>query len=888
MREILPFIRRPSHFAGIEDGVCLKAKDAVSLHLALAFPDLYEVGMSYLGQKILYGIVNAHDSWWAERVMAPEKATGDYLKAHGLPLCTLESDTPLAKLDALGFSITHELCYTNVLYMLDLAGIPLRAKDRGQTLTQWPLIIAGGGALLSAEPLAPFMDLMLLGDGEEALPALLQLLEDARKSSLAKEDFLLKACELAGIYVPSFFEEVHGVMRPKGTIKHKPTRTIVADLDTTPYPARQVVPVGAVHNRLSIEIARGCTRGCRFCQAGMVYRPVRERSVANITQLLTDCLEKTGFEEISFLALSSGDYSALKTLSHATLDHCAAHQITLSLPSQRVGSIDDEIMARMADLRRTGMTLAPEAGSQRLRDVINKGISEEEIILHAQKLLEHGWRMVKLYFMIGLPTENDDDLAAIVDLCCRVRDAAGPGNPRLQVTAALSPFVPKPFTPFQWAEQINQQEISRRVSLVRNLIKGKKFLSLRWHEPAVSHLEGILSRAGRNMADVVEKAYGKGAIFCSWNEHFALAPWLEAMKECQISSEKAIAARDLEAPLPWDHLEAGISKDFLKREWQKALRGQTSADCRYNHCHGCGACDTQGSPSRLRTDLVRETRRFTNRLIFDHRDQNAHEAHFDEDGKLALRENVGRRPNLASSLTQNVVQYRIWHSKLGGCAFLSQLELQSVIERALRRGKVPVAFSRGFHPMPLLSFGRALPVGVESLAEWFSLTLASFLDAQAIAKATEPYLPQGMRLLRIESVDKKSRSLASTGEDFDLALEQSVFAESLARFKAFFAAKTVYAEMTGKKGTKSLDLRPMVRSMSERPSDTASSWQILSLCFDWTAGYLSPLRLVQSILGLQEDEPVHLLKRAQFFPDTSRNFASDLPWALEMRSGHKA
>ncbi|MBO4335357.1 MAG: DUF2344 domain-containing protein, partial [Desulfovibrio sp.] len=525
----------------------------------------------------------------------------------------------------------------------------------------------------------------------------------------------------------------------------------------------------------------------------------------------------------------------------------------------------------------------PEAGSQRLRDVINKGITEEDIILHAQKLLEHGWRMVKLYFMIGLPTENDEDLAAIVDLCCKVRDAAGPGNPRLQVTAALSPFVPKPFTPFQWAEQISQQEISRRVNLVRHLIKGKKFLSLRWHEPAVSHLEGILSRADRSMADVVEKAYGKGAIFCSWNEHFALEPWLEALKECQISDEKTIAARDLAEPLPWDHLEAGISKDFLKREWQKALRGQTSADCRYNHCHGCGACDTPAQPSRLRTELVQETRPFTNRLIFDHRDQNAHEAHFDEHGRLAIRENIGRKPNLAASLTQNVVQYRIWHSKLGGCAFLSQLELQSVIERALRRGKVPVAFSRGFHPMPLLSFGRALPVGVESLAEWFSLTLASFLDAQALAEATEPYLPQGMRLLRVESVDKNSRSLASTGEAFDLALDQSTFAQCLARFQAFLAQKHVYAEIMSKKGSKSLDLRTFVSTMTESP--VSGSLGLLSLTFDWTTGYLSPLRLVQNILGLQADEPVHLLKRAQFFADTSRNFASDLPWTHENMAG---
>ena len=878
VREILPFIRRPSHFAGIEDGICLKDPKTLSLHLALAFPDLYEVGMSYLGQKILYGIVNNHDTWWAERVMAPEKETGDYLRAHKLSLCTLESDTPLADLDLLGFSITHELCYTNVLYMLDLAGIPLRASERRGSLTQWPLVIAGGGALLNAEPLAPFMDLMLLGDGEETLPDLLKLLEEAKKNKLDKDTFLRMACQKPGVYVPSFFDETEGGMRPRFSDLPRPTRAIVADLDATPYPARQVVPIGAVHNRLSLEIARGCTRGCRFCQAGMVYRPVRERSVATITDLLTDCLEKTGFEEISFLALSSGDYSALKTLSHATLDHCAAHQITLSLPSQRVGSIDDEIMARMADLRRTGMTLAPEAGSQRLRDVINKGISEEDILLHAQKLLEHGWRMVKLYFMIGLPTETDEDLQAIVDLCCKVRDAAGPGNPRLQVTAALSPFVPKPFTPFQWAEQISQEEITRRVYVVRNLLKGKKCLSLRWHEPAVSHLEGILSRAGREMADVVEKAYRKGAIFCSWTEHFTLTPWLEALDECQISADAATAARDLDAALPWDHLEAGISKAFLKREWEKAHKGQTSADCRYNHCLGCGACDTKASSSRLRTQLVHEKRPFGNRLVFPERDQQAHQPRFDTQGRLCIREHSGSAPKLASTLTQNAVQYRIWHSKLDGCAFLSQLELQSVIERALRRGNIPIAFSRGFHPLPLLSFGRALPVGVESLAEWFSLTLASYLEARDIARATEPFLPAGMRLLRIEPVDKKSRSLACTSERFDLAVKKEDFDQTRAQFAAFEAQADFVVEIEGKKGVKRLDLKALLRDIHPLQASPDSPWRMFSLSCDWSKAYLSPIRLLQKVLGFDEEHALHLLKRAQSFPDTSRNFSSDLPW----------
>lgn len=403
MRSLLPLLPKPSRYAGIEDNACRKDPARVRLRLALAFPDTYDVGMSYLGQKILYGIVNEHPHWWAERVMAPEREAGALLRAHEAPLCTLESDTPLARLHCLAFSITHELCYTNVLYMLDLAGIALRTADRPQDLAACPLVIAGGGALLSAEPLAPFMDLMVLGDGEESLPDVLHLLEKALEQGWTRQRLLLEARLIPGVYVPSLFEPesaaAHAPLRPLAEDYTRPARRIVADLNKAAYPARQVVPVGAVHNRLSLEIARGCTRGCRFCHAGMVCRPVRERSLENINDLLSHCLRETGFDEISFLSLSTGDFSALKTLCHGVLDRCAREQISLSLPSLRVGSIDDEIIGRMADLRRTGCTLAPEAGSQRLRDVINKGVSEEDLLLHAQKLLEHGWRQVKLYFL---------------------------------------------------------------------------------------------------------------------------------------------------------------------------------------------------------------------------------------------------------------------------------------------------------------------------------------------------------------------------------------------------------------------------------------------------------------------------------------------------------
>ncbi len=885
MRPLLPLLPKPSRYAGIEDNACRKDPAAVRLRVALAFPDTYDVGMSYLGQKILYGIVNERPEWWAERVMAPEREAGDILRAHDAPLTTLESDTPLREMQCLCFSITHELCYTNVLYMLDLAGIPLRTADRPQDLRACPLVIAGGGALLSAEPLTPFVDMMVLGDGEESLPDVLHLLESALDAGWTRERLLDAARRIPGVYVPSLFVQDSAPdgspvfpLRPLREDCTRPARRIVADLNDAVYPARQVVPVGAVHNRLSLEIARGCTRGCRFCHAGMVYRPARERSLENISSLLDSCLKETGFDEISFLSLSTGDFSALKTLSLGVLDRCAREQISLSLPSLRVGSIDDEILERMADVRRTGCTLAPEAGSQRLRDVINKGVTEEGLLLHAQKLLEHGWRLVKLYFMIGLPTETDEDLRAIADICRKVRDAAGRGGPRLQVTAALSPFVPKPFTPFQWAAQIDREEIQRRVDVVRQCFKGQKFLKLRWHEPAMSHLEGILSRADRRMADVVEKAYRKGAVFTSWMEHFRLEPWLEALAECGLDAREFTGPREPGMPLPWSHLEAGVSEEFLLRERRRALAGKVTEDCRYHACRQCGACDTKAGPSRMphasRPGQEDATRQHRNRLVFPRRDQQAHAPARDAEGRLACRPQPNRPPRVTADLTVKAVQYRIWHTKTGGSAYLSQLELQATLERALRRADMPLAFSQGFHPMPLLSFGRALPVGVESLAEWFALTLHRHMGPEETAAGLAPFLPRGMSVLRVEPVDRTRRTEQAEAEVFALRMASAEEQRAAVRCFEDFARQHahVFTRET-KKGPRTADIRPVLRQWAAAPDggETGESGPAVTFVADWSTLYLSPLVFCLAVLtpmGAPDALRPHmrLCKTAQLFP----------------------
>jgi len=861
MHHLLPLLPRPSQYLGTEPNSVHKDPALVRVRVALAFPDLYEVGMSYLGGRILYHHVNSRPRFWAERVFAPPREAAQILRDSATPLGTLESGTPLRELDVVAFSLTHELCYTNVLYMLDLAGIPRRAAAR--SLNE-PLIIAGGGVVFNAEPMVPFFDVLVAGDGEEVLPELLELVEICKFEGRSRQNLLHAAARITGCYVPAFFEsQADQTVRPVFVDHILVEKRIVADLDGISFPVDQVVPFGpVVHDRLSIEIARGCTRGCRFCQAGMIYRPVRERSLGRLEEITSQSLEQTGFDELSFLSLSTGDYSDLDGLFAESFRHCRQRQVSVSLPSLRVGSVSARILDLIAQIRRTGITLAPEAGSQRLRDVINKNITEESLLAHTSALFARGWSAVKLYFMIGLPTETDEDLRAIVDLCRKVAATVGPKTKRLQVTASVSPFVPKPHTPFQWEEQLSLEETRRRLNLLKDLFRLHKRLTMRWHMPEMSWLEGVFSRGDRTLAAVVERALDKGAIFAGWSDSLELIPWLEALRECGVEPDRYLRARGLDETLPWDHISSGVRREFLLRERRLALAGQTTPDCRHGQCLGCGVCTTAGVPTALREQARLDIRprvgaAMSGPLASEQpQDEMSDETHagVPTAGVPAVGSSA-RDAHCVDDLGCKGATFRVAFRKLGPAVYFSQLELTRLFERAMRRAGMPMSFSQGFHPMPRMSFGRALPVGVGSVREEMVIVLRQAWSAVETAHALAGQMPRGLEVLEVSEASAGTRASQPAFDEYLLHYSvDDAKVEIQDAWSSFLAAEQIEFEKKTKRGTQSLNLRGLFKDVR------ILSRMRLRLIFDFREDYLSPWTAVQAVTPDVRFDQVRLTK----------------------------
>ena len=599
IESILPLVQKPARYTGGELNSVVKNKENVDLRFAFCFPDTYEIGMSHLGMKILYSLINSRDNYWCERVFAPDTDMEEIMRERGIPLFALESCDALADFDAIGFTLQYELCYTNVLNMLDLAGIPLRSANRGDSLDT-PIIVAGGPCVCNPEPLADFIDVFEIGEGEEVMLEFLDLLNEYKNSGKTRSEFLIAASKIEGIYVPSLYDIEYN---EDGTIKSitakngapdKINKRVVADLDAVFYPDKFVVPfVEVVHDRVVHEIFRGCIRGCRFCQAGFWYRPIREKSVDTISKQSQKLACTSGYDELSLCSLSSSDYTKITELLEELLGWAVPQKINVALPSLRIDNFSDELKEKLSLVRRSGLTFAAEAGTQRLRDVINKNISEEEILETCRKAFTGGWTAVKLYFMIGLPTETDDDVIGINQLSQKVVNEFynNPDKPKgkgVNVSAGVSSFVPKPCTPFQWEPQDTREELKRKQQLLLETCTSKK-ITFRFHNTDLTFLEGVFARGDRKLCDVIETAYRNGCTFDSWDDKFKFDTWMNAFETCGVSTEfYANRRRSYDEILPWDHIYSGVKKSFLISENEKAKKAETTGHCR-QQCAGCGS-----------------------------------------------------------------------------------------------------------------------------------------------------------------------------------------------------------------------------------------------------------------------------------------------------------
>ena len=800
---------KPARYMGGEMGAV--RKEQAELRFVLAFPDVYEVGMSHLGLQVLYGILNGLDWLAAERAYAPWPDMEEMLRREGIPLATLETGLPLARADIVGFTLQYELSYTNILNMLELSGIPPLATERGEG---WPLVIGGGPCAMNPEPLADFFDAFLLGDGEEAAVEIATVVRDCRKNGCGKSELLRRLAAIKGMYVPSFFSveynEVGEVAAITPLLEGYRTvrRRIVADLDNAPYPTAPVIPfLKTVHDRVSMEIARGCTRGCRFCQAGYIYRPVRERSPEQVLEKIAQTLRSSGYDEISLLSLSTGDYGCIAPLLQTLMRRYADQRIAVSLPSLRVGTLTRELVDEVKRVRKTGFTLAPEAGSERLRQVINKGIAEEDLLAAAYEVFSAGWRVIKLYFMIGLPTETLDDVNAIINLARKVKQEGRRTGRGGDINVSVSNFVPKPHTPFQWARQIDMEEIRERQRLLRHELKRAK-LVFKWHDAPLSAMEGVFARGDRRLGKVLLAARKAGCRFDGWGEHFSLARWEEAFAAAGLDPAFYHRERKSDEILPWSHLDCGVSADYFRSEFERSVAVAPTEDCR-SGCTGCGVCDHQLVTMRLRDTVPPSP------------------------------ESRGDVPSGEGG--EGSARIRLRFSKTGAMRYLSHLEMITLFSRAVARARVPIRFSQGFHPHPKFSFATALSVGVESYAEYMDMEVATGFGAERVRDELNRVLPKGVNILESAEIPLRAPSLSVIirGFRYRVTLPSSLCLNLAEGLQHFLACDSVICRRDKKGRTTEFDLRREV-------AELAAEGRVLHM----VVGRGKPVEVAAAVTGL--------------------------------------
>jgi radical SAM family uncharacterized protein/radical SAM-linked protein len=738
---ILPGVEKPTRYLGIERNLVRKPWDSVRVRVALAFPDAYEIGMSHQGTRILYHLVNRRDDALAERTFAPMPDMAEALRAADLPLFTLETYRSVAEFDIVGISLQSELNYVNIPYLLDLSRIARRAIERSQ---DEPIVIGGGPCTANPEPVADFFDAILIGDGEAALDEMLDTIRDGRASGSARDEILRRLAAVEGVYVPSlyrWFDATGGRPARWETGDGKPPfpvkRVWVDQLDAEDHPESVIVPFGdVIQDRLGMEIMRGCTQGCRFCQAGYWYRPVREHDPKVVRDRVQRQIAETGFEEVGLLSLSTADYSQVEPLVYNLAECLQDQRVSISLPSLRADAFSVGLAEAVSRVRKSGFTFAPETGSDRLRRVINKTFTNAEMVRAAEAAFGKGWSLIKIYAMIGLPTETDDDLEELARLAEEILSAGRrvTGGRKVQVKVSVGCFVPKAWTPFQWQPFAGIDELHRRIALLRQRFRKIRGARLTWSDPAEAALESLLSRGDRKLSSAIERAHDLGAVFDGWTDFANLEAWSQATEDAGVDVAREIGERAISETLPWDIIDAGVRKGFLKGEWRRALREAQTEDCKWGRCYRCGI---PGDGEDIRLAM-------TTLPVLG-------EALPEAESRLAAAYRLRPEPRIPPTPVDRKQlpvhrRYRFTFSKTGDARWLSHRQLMDTLERVIRAARLPVRFTEGFNPHIRLSMGPALPVGYEARAEVFDVDCTAPLRRQHLDHASS-LLPEGVEIL---------------------------------------------------------------------------------------------------------------------------------------------
>jgi len=824
--EILPHVQKPSRYLGTEVNSVHKDDEQVDVRLALVFPDLYDLGLGNLGILILQSILNDLPWCWAERSYAPGQDMEAELRKRDLKLFALESQDTLDVFDGIGFTLQSELTFTNILNIIDMTGMALRTEDRKESD---PLTFAGGPAVFNPEPLAPFMDFFVIGDGEDIVIEIAECLRATKHCT--RTERLEALSKIGGVYVPAQYpmqtDDEGAILPPKNG--PKVLKRVTANLEKARFPTDYIVPyTQQVHDRVGLEVLRGCTQGCRFCQAGMTTRPVRERSIDKINTLMDETLDNTGYEEVSLVSLSTCDYSRVKSMVDSVARKAVDERVSVSLPSLRLDSFSVDLADRVADVRRSGLTFAPEAASPRLRALINKWIPDEGLLEMADQAFAKGWTHVKLYFMIGLPTERDEDIEAIANLAIRTLEVGRKRNPKARVHLGVSTFVPKPFTPFQWAPQIDAEETHRRQRLLLSLIRSHQGIKFGRHEPHETWLEGLISRSDRRAADIIQRAFELGCRFDAWGEYRRVDLWRQAIEDTGFDAARELRERELDERLPWDHLDVMIPKTWFRWDYEQAMLLKHAEDCRAKRCHKCGVIDVE-------RDLC---------------------AHMLRDNIEARKEETDKTyeplPEPPSPVAHARVRLRI--GRAGGARFLSHLETMTAWLRALRRIKAPMAYSQGFHAHPKLTFNTAFPVGESSVGDYMDVELTEPVDVIQFAEALRQTVPVGFHVFSSKEVPVRTPALMSIVEGGAYRITTPLPpAVMKTRVDALMSQPTLEIDRRTKKKWRTIDVRPMLVHMHLDQENSTAENAVLELQTQRVDNRLLKMAEIIRLLDLEHD-----------------------------------